>query len=381
MLSKAMLVGTYRRKAELIAKEGDIALTVAVPSEWRDQGHVRRLESGFAHGYRLVDTPIALPGHFHVHFHPHLGRLLDDARPELVHVDEEPYNLATFLAMAQARRRGARTLFFTWQNLRRRYPPPFALFEAWALRAADGAIAGSHTAADVLRAKGYRGPLWTLPQVGVDTHLYAPGTEPAPGRPFTIGFAGRLVAPKGLDLLFEAAAALSVGFVVSVIGTGEARGMLESRAAELGIAERVVWSDWRPSVDMPAYYRSLDVLVLPSRSTRSWIEQFGRVLIEAMACEVACVGSSSGEIPHVLGDAGLVFPEGDAGALRECLQRLAHDDALRAHFAQAGRERVLELFDMERVAAETAAVYRRLARSAGRPASAGADSGCPNGTI
>ena len=71
-----------------------------------------------------------------------------------------------------------------------------------------------------------------------------------------------------------------------------------------------------PSTEVPAVLRALDVLVLPSLTTPSWKEQFGRVLQEAMACAIPVVGSDSGEIPHVIGDAGLVTPEGDAAALR-----------------------------------------------------------------
>jgi glycosyltransferase involved in cell wall biosynthesis len=111
---------------------------------------------------------------------------------------------------------------------------------------------------------------------------------------------------------------------------------------------------------MPHFYQSLDALVLPSRSTPSWIEQFGRVLIEAMACGIPCVGSDSGEIPHVLGDAGLVFREGDSAALRDQLRRLAGDDGLRASLGSAGRDRVMARYTMSHVASATAAVYRAI---------------------
>ena len=62
-----------------------------------------------------------------------------------------------------------------------------------------------------------------------------------------------------------------------------------------------------PSDQVAVEMRKLHALVLPSRTTPRWKEQFGRVLIEAMACGVPPVGSDSGEIPHVIDDAGLVF--------------------------------------------------------------------------
>jgi glycosyltransferase involved in cell wall biosynthesis len=111
---------------------------------------------------------------------------------------------------------------------------------------------------------------------------------------------------------------------------------------------------------MPALYRDLDVLVLPSRSRSNWVEQFGRVLIEAMACGVSVVGSDCGEIPNVVDDAGLIFSEGDVGALRQCLVRLMSSPELRADLALRGRRRVLAHFTQAQVATQTVAVYREL---------------------
>jgi glycosyltransferase involved in cell wall biosynthesis len=114
------------------------------------------------------------------------------------------------------------------------------------------------------------------------------------------------------------------------------------------------------SLAMPRFYNGLHVLVLPSRTMPNWKEQFGRVLIEAMACGVPVVGSSSGESPHIVGEGGLVFPEGDVSALRAALQRLRADPLLRASLAEAGRQRVLQHYTQSRIAAETVAVYREL---------------------
>ena len=117
---------------------------------------------------------------------------------------------------------------------------------------------------------------------------------------------------------------------------------------------------------MPAFYHTLDVLVLPSRSRPNWKEQFGRVLIEAMACGVPVVGSTCGEIPMVIGDAGLIFPENDCAALTAALQSLLDDRAQRTALAAAGRRRVLERFTMQQVAADTVAAYRRLLALSGQ---------------
>jgi glycosyltransferase involved in cell wall biosynthesis len=111
---------------------------------------------------------------------------------------------------------------------------------------------------------------------------------------------------------------------------------------------------------MPQFYQTADVLVLPSRPRPNWTEQFGRVLTEAMASEVAVVGSNVGEIPHVIGNAGTVFPEGDAVALADVLNRLVSVPAVRRDLGARGRARVLSHFTQQHVAGATLAVYRKL---------------------
>lgn len=358
MVSKACVVGVYQRKLEEIARHEDVELTAVVPPYWRDERGVTRLERAHTAGYRLLVEPLAFNGSFHLHFYPRLGRLLRTLRPQVLHLDEEPYNLATFHGMWLARRLGCRTLWFSWQNLLRRYPPPFSLFERYCLRHADAAIAGSHTAAQVWRAKGYRGPLSVIPQFGVDPLIFAPAEERRERPGFVVGFAGRLVEEKGADLLLWAAAGLE-GLRVVVLGTGPQRASLEALARRLGLMERVTFSGALPSTRMPDFYHGLDALVLPSRSRPNWTEQFGRVLVEAMACGVPVVGAGCGEIPHVIGDAGLIFPEGDVAALRDRLQRLMDVPALRADLSRRGRERVLAHFTQAQVAAATVEVYRQ----------------------
>ncbi|MFQ5420855.1 MAG: glycosyltransferase family 4 protein, partial [Anaerolineae bacterium] len=111
---------------------------------------------------------------------------------------------------------------------------------------------------------------------------------------------------------------------------------------------------------MPAFLRQLDVLVLASRTLPNWQEQFGRVLVEAMACETAVIGAETGEIPHVIGDAGLTFPEDDVAALRAHLQRLMQLPEERAELGRRGRLRVLAKYTQSQIAAQTTAVYREM---------------------
>lgn len=361
MISKACLVGIYQRKLEELARLPNVTLKVLVPPSWNDRGGRVPLERVHTFGYDLEAIPIAFTGNYHMHFYPTLARRMRAFRPDVVHIDEEPYNLATWHAMRLSVGVGARALFFTWQNLLRRYPPPFRWMEAYNYRRAAYAIAGSQEAVAVLRAKGFAGPVAVIPQFGVDTDRFAPAENaPALGAPFTVGFIGRVVPEKGVGLLLDAVSAMGGDWRLVYIGEGPARAELAGRVQAMGLGTRVAFYPRIPSVEMPAALRQLHVLVLPSVTRPNWKEQFGRVLIEAMACGVPVIGSSSGEIPNVIGDAGLLFPEGDAEALRNALVRLRDDGDLWRALAAAGRARVLAEFTHARVAQKTYRVYRAM---------------------
>jgi glycosyltransferase involved in cell wall biosynthesis len=175
-----------------------------------------------------------------------------------------------------------------------------------------------------------------------------------------IGYIGRLVPEKGIDVLLRAAAQLQGPRELRILGSGPERDRLEKMAQWLGILPRVSFDLPIPSTRMPYYYSGLDVLVLPSRTRTNWKEQFGRVLIEAMACRVVAVGARCGAIPEVIGDAGLTFTEGDPADLRTQLQRLLDAPSLRQELAEKGRQRVLDCYTQSQVAARTVEIYRRL---------------------
>ena len=364
MLSKACLVGAYQTKLEAIARFADVELTVIVPPSWDDPDGRIVLERCHTTGYELLVDPIRFNGRFHTYYSPPLPARLRRFRPDVVHIDEEPYNLATWLAMRQARAAGAKTLFFSWQNLSRRYPPPFSLMERQVLAGVSFAIMGNREAVAVWQAKGYCGPHRVIPQFGVDPDLFAPPAARDPGRAFVIGSANRRLVPeKGVDLLLRAAAGLPGVWRLHVAGEGPALPDLRRLAADLGIAGRVHFDGAIPSDQVPGYLRDMDALVLSSRTLPNWKEQFGRVLVEAMACGVPVIGARSGEIPHVIGDAGLIVPEEDSDALRAGLLQLMQDDELRRDLGRRGRQRVLERFTQAQIAAETVDVYRSLSAS------------------
>ena len=106
-------------------------------------------------------------------------------------------------------------------------------------------------------------------------------------------------------------------------------------------------------------YRSLDVLAVPSLTTPGWVEQFGRVAVEAMACGTPVVASDSGALPDVVRGAGLLVPPGDAAALAEALARAGTDERLSATMRREGIARARE-FSWDRIGETYVELYESM---------------------
>lgn len=384
MLSKACIVGAYQKKLEEMAAIPGVALTVVVPPSWNDPASPTLLEQAHLNGYEMIVTNILFNGQYHFHFYPQLWQIVRRVRPDIMHIDEEPYNLATFQAMWLAKRFRARTVVFSWQNLLKRYPPPFNWMERYVLGHTDALLVGNREAETVWRHKGYQGLIDRIPQFGVDPNIYYRHerairrgrmsvfkyrTAKRPTQPtLAIGYIGRLVPEKGIEILLRAISQVVGPWTLNILGDGPDRERLEKMAYWLGIGPRVEFDPKLPSTRLPNYLSGLDVLVLPSITQSNWKEQFGRVLIEAMACGVIVVGSHSGAIPEVIGEAGLTFAENDIEALQDQLQRLTDDVALRDELRQRGRQRVIDHYTQAAVARNTVTVYREILNSQRRTA-------------
>jgi glycosyltransferase involved in cell wall biosynthesis len=360
VVSHAYVTPVNHDKLCALAALDDIALTLLVPDSWRTATGVLRLPPLDA-PYSIVVSRISRSGRIGAYRYRDLTPLRQ-ARPDVVHAEVEPWSLA---AMQVVRAAGdAPVVLFTWENLEGPRRLVSRVVERWVLRRVAHVIAGSAGArARMLRRGVPASRLSVLPQLGLDFARYASGdpsraraagAPPAVGAP-VIGFLGRVVPEKGVDVLVEALEPMDARLLV--VGNGVARAALEARTARWAIG-KATFVGGVASAAVPDYLACMDVLVLPSRTTEGWAEQFGHVLIEAMAAGVPVVGSSSGAIPEVIGEAGVVFPEGDARALRARLAGLLDDAALRKRLVGLGRARVERLYTNERIAKAQREIYR-----------------------
>jgi glycosyltransferase involved in cell wall biosynthesis len=227
------------------------------------------------------------------------------------------------------------------------------------LRRLAGALAASAGAAALVRRDAPALPVSVLPPQGAAVPA-APSHDPHEG--LTIGFVGRLVPHRGLDTLLGALAHhRHAVWRLVVAGDGPERERLERLASELRLAARVHWVGALPPEQLARQWSTWDVFVAPSRPSGTWNEPTGTTLLEAMAHEVAVIGSDTGALPELIGSAGLVTLPGDADALAAAIGEVL-DPERRAALARAARARAIELFSDDAVAERTVAFWQSVTK-------------------
>ena len=323
-------------------------LTLVVPARWRHAYGAGAFPSRVLPELeeRIVRVPVMLAGRPQRHVYAgRLDRLIRRVAPQAILLEEETFSLAAAQWGLAAGRAGVPFGVQAAENMDRPLPRIAKALRRRTLRRAAFVTARSPAAAGLAKAWGAQGRVEVVPHA-------VPGWEEVPkvaDRPFTIGYGGRLVAEKGVRDLVAAATRLEAPVRVLFVGDGRLREELESSTVEHGRIE--VRTDVSHD-EMPQAYAEMDVLVLPSRSTRTWTEQFGRVLVEALSCAVPVIGSDCGEIPWVIETTGggRVFPEGDVERLAELLGELRANPGEAAALAERGRKNVNDMFGVEAVA-------------------------------
>lgn len=290
-----------------------------------------------------------------------------DGRRTAFYVDEDPAGFMVAQAAWHARSRRAGLVLLGIQNIFKRYPPPFEALQKYVFDTAASAVSVTEDAARTLRRRGFEKPNAIMPFTTGVTPL-APGERAAVRAKYgfegiVAGCVGRLVPEKGLDVFVDALARLPEVHGV-LAGDGAERENLQKLAAARGVAGRLTFTGALSPSEAERVICALDVLALPSLTRPNWAEQFGRVMIEAMAGGVPVVASDSGSIPLVAGGDAIIVPEGDAAALAAGIAQ-ALEPARAGELRAGGLRRVREHYTVD-VAAT--ALYDSLAIAAAAPA-------------
>ena len=362
-------VALNRRLPHEMARAGDWDVTAVGPARFHGDFGWHTLEPAPGELCTAVAVPVRFGRHIHV---MQYGRALSSllAEPwDLVHCWEEPY-VAAAAQIARGVAPKVPLVLATFQNISKRYPPPFNWIERYAMGRANGVIAFGRTTAEVVAARGFdRIPVAVIPP-GVDLAEFRPDEARraatlarlgwSDGIP-VVGYVGRLVPEKGIEWLTRVLDRMTTPWRALVVGAGPLEEMVSAWGSRHADRVRVVTTAQHDEV--PAYLNAMDVLCAPSRTTPRWREQFGRMLIEAFASGVAVVASASGEIPYVVGDAGLVVAEDDLAGWQQAIEMLTMERLRRCELARRGRERAESVYSWPVVARQHLDFFERVMSS------------------
>jgi glycosyltransferase involved in cell wall biosynthesis len=352
----------------------DLGLRLVIPPR---MAHPFKLFTAERHAALSEKEVVVIPSFFG---RTHMTYVLNPVRlfamlrsfdPDHIHIEEDPHSFVGVETVALARWAAPRATisFFIWDNLAR--TPRFPLnwlkrfFTRFALVRASLVVCGNSEAEQLLTTvKGYQGRTAVLPQLGLDASDY---DNPAPivgagvcAEGPWIGFLGRLNPEKGVIVLLEALDRLQhLPWRLLVIGNGPLRDEIK-RSWQPRFGERIVCLEAVLHAEVPAYLKRLDIFVLPSYAVSHWKEQFGLTLAQAMLTGLACIGSASGAIPDVLGDAGIIVPENDIDQLAAALEKLLGSESLRRALGEKARAMALRRFTNGIVARDYFMLFKNL---------------------
>ncbi len=359
-----------QQRAQQLGQLDGVDLRVITPDRWLEPGGWRLPQTPVHPSYAFQVEPVRFPwtgpAQWYLHYYPGLARTLETFRPDIIDVWEEAWGLVSAHACWLRNRLlpAAKILSETEANIPRTHPFPFKQFRTYTLRNTDHAVARQTEGINVLRAKGYPGPVDVVGNA-VDADLFRPLDKEACRRAlgvsgFVVGYVGRLIEAKGLMDIVEALPGSPADLTLVFVGTGPFQEALQTRVAQLGMAAKVRFLPPRKMADLPQVMNAFDALLLVSRTTTTWKEQFGRVIIEAQACGTPVIGSDSGAIPEVIDRGGLVVREGHAADIASAIRRLKENPALARETGQLGRQQVEKLYTWKRVSEQMRDIYGKM---------------------
>jgi len=366
-IGHSYVVGLNRRLAHELAATGEWDVTAVAPARFRGDFAWHEAEAMPGERCTLVPAPAYFTRRVHTMLYGRrVLRLLRQEPWDLVHCWEEPY-VAAAAQIAAATPVPVPLVFATFQNIDKRYPPPFNWIERYAMDRADAVIAFGETARRTVTRRGFPAGRTRVIPPGVDAARFSPDATARTGARASlgwcddvpvVGFLGRFVPEKGLTHLMRALDGVPSPWRALLVGSGPLEPVVRAWAAahngRVAMETRVVHDD------VSRWLNAMDLLCAPSQTTAAWREQFGRMLIEAFACGVPVVASTSGEIPQVVADAGILLPEGDVEAWTRAIDALLGDPARRRELAARGRARALSTFDWPVVAREHSAFFHSI---------------------
>jgi glycosyltransferase involved in cell wall biosynthesis len=336
-VSHSSVLKYHQQKLEILAADYGHDICLCTPEHWYEGGVKANAYTGGGIKYIIGNVFMVKKRAIQIYFNA--DDIIKKFDPDIVHVEEEPFTFAGWQFIRAAKKLGKKSIFFTWENIDRTYNPLYSYFNDYCIKNSDAIIAGNEEAKAIFKSRDFKGPIEVIPQYGLNMEDFIVRKSRKDKKYFTIGYIGRITPEKGIDTVVEALKGLkNVKFVLAGTGPMDYIEMIKDKVC--GLKEGTVeFAGFMGRDKIAAFLSSIDALVLPSLTTPQWKEQFGRVIIEAFASKTAVIGSSSGEIPNVIGGAGLVFKEGDAFNLIKTVNKLSKNPALYKKLVEKGFKR------------------------------------------
>ena len=343
---QSLVVAGYRSLWRELAQQSTWSVTMIAPDQFREAGmQDLPCAANDPRNPPLVVLPVK---RFHtqavwfMNLDKYIGFWLAGDRPKIFLCFAEPYSLTalfSFLMYLKARvhtffsSSRPRVLFYGFQNIHKKLPLPLRISQLLLFKCADAILVAGTEHESVLRAHGFKGRCINLP-MWFDPLVFNPAEETGSRRQnTTIGYAGSLLPEKGISQILDAWLDSYRGPLrnrnltlqntsLEIAGDGPLKQQVTLQIEALKkLGVNAHYRGPIAAAEMSQFYQSLDILIVPSLTAPHWKEQFGRVIIEAMACGCVVIGSDSGEIPNVIGDPTRIFPENDRLAFLDVLDR------------------------------------------------------------
>lgn len=369
VVSHSSVVSEYQADLKELSSMGHEVVLIT-PSVYKEGGRstvASTLTNTIKH-HRLK-TFLGSQGKQHFHFYLNIMkicRIMKTVEPDVIYLYEEPNSIVTvqMLMIKKILKLNAKTIVWTACNTKRNYKEMFKFFDIrrWLFdfnikvssQLANAAISISNDSAEVLVFKKWTKPIYISPTHFIDENIFHL-PEHRNNRIVKLGVIGRLQYQKGFDLVISALSEIDKAFVLDIYGEGEDEKKLKSMALRKGIYNKCNWHGNIPYCDMPEVFKELDVLIVPSREVEHLKEQFGRVVIEAMASGVNVITSDSGYLPKISRELGLVFKQNDSEMLKNKIEyyldeenrtspKLLRNSVIRSFSANATALRLSKIF-------------------------------------
>jgi glycosyltransferase involved in cell wall biosynthesis len=357
-ISHSSVLKFHQQKLIILAEKYRHDVTLVTPPYWMEGGVKITAFTGYKEINYLIGKTLMIDRRF-FHFYYNPDEIIKKVKPDIVHIEEEPFTPVCMEFVRVAKKRNKKAVFFTWENIERKYNPLYSVCERYDLKNSDAAIAGNLEAKELLIKKGFLNDVGVIPQYGINTEEFLDKDFHKSKEEYNVVYIGRLTKEKGIDILLEAVCNIQ-NVKLHIAGTGSMLQEIKQKIEKLNVQNKVIFHSYVAREKIPEFLNKMDILVLPSVTTPNWKEQFGRVIIEAFAAKVAVIGSDSGAIPEVIDDAGIVFKENNAMDLRNKLENLIKDKDLYMECIKKGYERVKNKYTNERIAADLVELYKRI---------------------